>query len=642
MSEVTAAGAEVAALRAEMTAVAARSKELLAAVAPEHGASALNLIHYLTLRRRDLRPLQAKLSALGLSSLGRAEAQILRSVDTVQYALSALEAYGTKPSQAAAAGPVERPTSGAALEAYAPGKARDLGRLLDANTDALLGKAPLERRVRIMVTMPSEAAADYTLVRRLVEAGMDCMRINCAHDDAAAWGAMIEHLRRANRELGRSCRVAMDLAGPKIRTGPIAAGTRVVKLRPQRDECGRVLAPARVWLVPQNDPGPFSAGAVLPVPRRWLAELGVGESLRFNDARGARRELRVVEVAPHRVLCEASRTAYLLAGIKLRRERLMGSPLAGAIGDLPPREPSITLRAGDALIIHRGSEPGREAGRDANGGVTPASIGCTLPQVLDDVRCGARIWLDDGKIGGRIETVDPERIVVRIDHARPIGEKLRADKGINLPDTAPRVPALTAKDIADLEFVVRHADIVSLSFANEAADVETLQRHLHRLGGDQLGIILKIETRRGFENLPEMLFAALRSGRCGVMIARGDLAVECGFERLAEVQEEILWVCEAAHIPVIWATQVLENLAKEGRPSRAEITDAAMSERAECVMLNKGPHICEAVHLLDGILRRMQAHVLKKRSMLRELRLARRFPPEAGAGNASQACPSTS
>ena len=116
------------------------------------------------------------------------------------------------------------------------------------------------------------------------------------------------------------------------------------------------------------------------------------------------------------------------------------------------------------------------------------------------------------------------------------------------------------------------------------------------------------------------------------MIARGDLAVECGFERLAEVQEEILWLCEAAHVPVIWATQVLESLSKDGFPSRAEITDAAMSERAECVMLNKGAHVCEAVEVLDNILRRMQEHVTKKRSMLRELKVARFLGRERGDG----------
>jgi pyruvate kinase len=142
------------------------------------------------------------------------------------------------------------------------------------------------------------------------------------------------------------------------------------------------------------------------------------------------------------------------------------------------------------------------------------------------------------------------------------------------------------------------------------------------LGNRHPAIVLKIETRRGFENLPAMLLTAMRSPVCGVMIARGDLAVECGFERMAEVQEEILWISEAAHVPVIWATQVLETLAREGMPSRAEITDAAMGHRAECVMLNKGPHVLSAVRVLDDILKRMQTHQSKKRSMLRELRLA--------------------
>jgi pyruvate kinase len=115
------------------------------------------------------------------------------------------------------------------------------------------------------------------------------------------------------------------------------------------------------------------------------------------------------------------------------------------------------------------------------------------------------------------------------------------------------------------------------------------------------------------------------------MIARGDLAVECGFERLAEVQEEILWICEAAHVPVIWATQVLETLAQEGMPSRAEVTDTAMGHRAECVMLNKGDHVLTAVRVLEDILRRMQAHQVKKRAMLRELLLAHTLPAERGA-----------
>ena len=277
-----------------------------------------------------------------------------------------------------------------------------------------------------------------------------------------------------------------------------------------------------------------------------------------------------------------------------------------------PVENAITLQQNDLLILTRDLKPGRPATYDSCGHIlTPAQIGCTIPTVFDD-----------GKIGGVIEKVEIARVHVRIRQARLRGEKLKADKGINLPESKLRLSAMTLKDLEDLKTAARHADVVELSFANTACDVEELQQHLAAFGSQQPAIVLKIETRRGFENLPDMLLTAMQSPSCGVMIARGDLAVECGFERLAEVQEEILWICEAAHVPVIWATQVLENLAKEGLPSRAEITDAAMGDRAECVMLNKGPHVLSAVRVLDDILARMQPHQSKKRSMLRELKLA--------------------
>jgi pyruvate kinase len=167
--------------------------------------------------------------------------------------------------------------------------------------------------------------------------------------------------------------------------------------------------------------------------------------------------------------------------------------------------------------------------------------------------------------------------------------------------------------------VAKQADSIGMSFVHRPEDIEALRERLEALGASDKGVVLKIETRRAFEALPGLLLAALRLPAAGVMIAGGDLLVECGYERLAEVQEEILWLCEAAHLPVIWATQVLESLAQKGVPSRAEITDAAMGERAECVMLNKGPHILEAVTALDSILRRMQAHQSKKSPRLRRL-----------------------
>ena len=120
--------------------------------------------------------------------------------------------------------------------------------LLREHTETLLGPSPPNRTVRIMVTMPSEAASDYQLVRELVARGMDCMRINCSYDDRASWMAMAEHLKRANRELGKNCRLTMDLAGPKLRVGPMEAGPEVIKIRPRRDATGRVLKPARICL----------------------------------------------------------------------------------------------------------------------------------------------------------------------------------------------------------------------------------------------------------------------------------------------------------------------------------------------------------------------------------------------------------
>jgi pyruvate kinase len=120
-------------------------------------------------------------------------------------------------------------------------------------------------------------------------------------------------------------------------------------------------------------------------------------------------------------------------------------------------------------------------------------------------------------------------------------------------------------------------------------------------------------------NLPEIIVAAASRQPLAVMIARGDLAVEIGFERVAEMQEEIMWLCEAAHVPVIWATQVLESLVRKGLPSRGEMTDAAMAARAECVMLNKGPYLVEAVAALDRLLGRMAQHQTKKTPRLRAL-----------------------
>lgn len=619
---------ELIAIRSEMADGQAMSLERLENVHANFQDSARNLLHYLALRRRDHRPLQMRLAALGLSSLGRAESHVLATVDSVLEVLQRLTGCSRR-----------SPLQEAAVVDFAKGR-----RLLAEHTEGLLGRAVHSRGVRIMVTMPSEAAEDYSLVHDLLQQGMDCMRINCAHDHNMTWLRMIEHLRQAEQALGKSCRVVMDLAGPKLRTGPLEPGAAVVRIRPRRDVFGRVIASARIWLTAESSPQPPPSvtSACLPVPATWLTHLRTGESVKFIDARGAKRSFQIVDVTNLGCWAESTKTAYIVPGTVLRRARDVAKDgnCEGTVGHLPPVEIAISLKQGDLLILTRDLKLGRPAICDSNGQVlTPAIIGCTIPEVFEDVQPGNTIWFDDGKIGGVVEKVEKTQVLVRINHSRLQGEKLRGDKGINLPESNLRLAAMTAKDLEDLAFAAQHADVVELSFANTARDVELLHEHLARLGSRQPAIVLKIETQRGFENLPDMLLTAMRAPCCGVMIARGDLAVECGFERLAEVQEEILWICEAAHVPVIWATQVLETLAKNGMPSRAEITDAAMGDRAECVMLNKGPHVVNAVRVLDDILSRMQAHQSKKRSMLRELRLAHTLlvesDPAGGDGSTS-------
>ena len=613
--ECAALARQLAAIRKDMLRMVRQHEARIAALAPGQRAGGINLLHYLALRRHDLRPLQERLSRLGLSSLGRAEAHVLATVDAVLRLL--LQAAGMPPPDTAG-------EQGAL--SHEQGSLR-----LQKHTEELLGKAPPRRGVRIMVTMPGTAAHDPVLVHALLARGMDIMRVNCAHDSEAEWGGMLGHLAAARAAVDAPCRVLMDLGGPKLRTGPVEPGPAVVRLRPQRDAYGHVLAPARAWLTHavQPVPPPSPAQAILPVDSLWLARLMTGDHVDLVDTRGRERSLLVADARTEGAWLLSERSVYIAPGTVLHHRTaapgLVEAPIT-RVGELPAREQPLLLQPGDLLRVTAELAPGRNATRDSAGELlTPAQIACQTPEVLAQVRPGERIKFDDGKIGGLIEEARPDGLLVRIAYTPPGGGKLRGERGINLPDSTLDLPALSDQDREDLPFVARHADMVALSFASHAADIEALLHELERLGGRLPGVVLKIETRRGFDHLPELLLAAMRAPRCGVMIARGDLAVECGYERLAEVQEEILWICEAAHVPVIWATQVLENLAKTGSPSRAEITDAAMGHRAECVMLNKGPHILRAVELLDGILTRMQAHQSKKSARLRPLSLARLF-----------------
>ena len=445
--------------------------------------SAVNLAHYLALRRIDLRPTQAELAPWGLSSLGRCESRVMPTLDAI---LANLETICRPDGQT-----VPRPSQSEFLHG---------AEALDRHAEAVLGPPAEGRHTNILVTLSPRAAKRPARTLEMIDAGMNCARINCSQDNPAVWQSMIDNVRAAAAARGRTCRVLLDLGGPKIRTKAV--------------------------LVP-------------------------------ND-----------------------------------------------------RKP---VKAGDRILLTFGDpDPALSFAFQAS---------CAMPEVLRDVGPGQPVSMKDGLIVGHVEDVRPEGLVMAVTRTPPEGQPLLAHKGINFPDTALRVSPLTDADFKALDFAAEHADIVGYSFVQRPSEIALLQEELEkrRPGQPPMPIIAKVETKLAFVNLPEMIVQAAGRNPFGVMIARGDLAVEIGYERLSEVQEEILWLCEAAHVPVIWATQVLESLVKRGMPSRGEFTDAAMATRAECVMLNKGAYVAEGIRVLDNVLRRMEAHQVKKSPQLRPL-----------------------
>jgi pyruvate kinase len=462
--------------------------------------SALNLAEYLALRRHDLRPLQAALMPWGLSSLGRIEGRVMPNLDAVIATLEVI--CGSKSNLHFQRPPVEFFFEG--------------DRLLQQHTEELFGESSPHRRVRIMVTLDTEAATNYELVRSFIQRGANCMRINCAHDTPEIWQGAIDNIRRAEQETATSCKIMMDLGGPKIRTGAV--------------------------FMPHHKKRVFKGDRIV----------------------------------------------------------------------LSRREPAPESAADPAKSTH----------------VEHFQTSCTIPSILDLLAVDTPVYIDDGKIWTRvIDTQYPiadeqPGLLLEVINTSPKGVKLKPEKGMNFPDTVLDLSPLTEKDLVDLDFVAVHADIVGYSFVQQPSDIKLLQQELNKRCENRLSppaIVAKIETAIAVTNLPELIVYAAGKRSFGVMIARGDLAVQIGYQRLTEIQEEMLWICEAAHIPVIWATQVLENLVKDGIPSRGEMSDVAMSERAECVMLNKGPFIAEAIGILDDVLTRMEAHQLKKTPQLRAL-----------------------
>lgn len=602
---------DIGQLATELASISNRARDLedhyaedLAKVHPEFRESARNLLHYVALRQSDINQLQESLASLGLSTLERAERNVMGSVAAVWSVLQSLADPPLKNRSPTLPVPSLNDVSVA------------------SHKQAILGAHPEGRDVSIMVTLPTEAAHNATLVAEMIAAGMNVARINCAHDDASLWAGMVENLRAASAE--GECRIMMDLAGPKIRTGALKPGPGVLHIRPRRDALGRVVAPRRIRFMPDDLLQRGTKAAVVPVPAECIEIAEPGDEFLFKDTRGKKRQLQVIEKDTKGLVLESYKGAYIATGTKLRLVRKnTAEKLKYRVGELPAIEQPLLLRVGDTLVLHRSNVPGAPAKEGADGQIIrPAHIACQHPEVFQFVLSGDPVSLNDGKITGIVTAVDNDEMQVEITKAKPTGSNLRANRGINFPGSDIRLPGLTDLDRTNLAFAAEHADAVSLSFVREPQDITLLQEALRSFPDRKLGVVIKIETKRGFKKLPWLLLTAMRSYPAGVVIARGDLAVECGWERLAEIQEEILWFCEAAQVPVIWATQVLEGITKKGQASRAEISDAAMAQRADCVMLNKGAHVLAAIRMLDDILRRMQKHQYKKTARMRKLGVA--------------------
>lgn len=267
---------------------------------------------------------------------------------------------------------------------------------------------------------------------------------------------------------------------------------------------------------------------------------------------------------------------------------------------------SIRLEVGDTLFVNKGNFPSvDEEGKKADGDEeSRREIAVSDPTALAGVLPGHRVWFDDGKIGGVVRERGGDALRVEITYAQKGGRKLRLERGLNLPDTPVRLPALTQKDLDDLPFAARHADFVALSFIRASADVEEFRSALEAVSGASPAMVIKIETREALRNLPELMLAAMCHEKAALLLARGDLAVECGILEIPRIQREVLCYCAAGALPLFWATGVLERMCRTGEPLRAEVTDAVEAAGAQCIMLNKGPYTDDAVRLLGDLLKR--------------------------------------
>jgi len=216
-----------------------------------------------------------------------------------------------------------------------------------------------------------------------------------------------------------------------------------------------------------------------------------------------------------------------------------------------------------------------------------------------DVSPGSRIMIDDGLIELKVEEISGKEIVCRVINSGVIS----SNKGINLPGVRTHLPAVTDKDRADLVFGAENGvDFIAASFVRKADDIRQIRQILDENGGEEIQIIAKLENQEGVENLEEILAEA-----DGIMVARGDMGVELEPEQIPLIQKKIIRACNRAGKPVITATQMLDSMMRNPRPTRAEVGDVtnAILDGTDCVMLSgetaAGKYPVESVKMMHSI-----------------------------------------
>ncbi|MFA6630032.1 MAG: pyruvate kinase [Sulfuricurvum sp.] len=572
-----------------------------------HYKSLLNLRQYLILRSQDLTRLQEKLFMLSLSSLGRSFAHVAASIDTLYDQLN------TSLGQDAISEELSREFHHLSIAEAMEIAAR--------NSQALFGgkfSTDLSRQTTaVMVTLPSHAAQNEgALIRQLAHSGVNVFRINTAHDTPDVWQAMADVIAQINtgREPEEKIKIFVDLAGPKIRTGEVRQLLTPLAIGSNKREKEILIRHTEEMTKPESvDPVSLkNIPAQISIKEKLYNLITMESIVLIVDANGKNASVRITEITPTGIKGFISRKVFID-----HTSTLSVDGKKRKIRHIAPQTDPIRLFTGDELIITEKEIFGRSALLDEAGNVLePAVIRCSFGGMLSAIQIRENIFIDDGKIALKVISNDEDSVRCRVINAKSNGTLLKAEKGINFPDTYIKTPAITDADRENALSVLGFADSLSISFCQSAEDIRSIQKLLLENGRNDIGIIAKIETKQAVSAMPEILSALLDSENSGVMIARGDLAIEVGFENMAYIQEALLDICDAAHLPVIWATQVLESKMKSNLPSRAEVTDAAMAGRAECVMLNKGAFAIDTIDVLTRILDDMHRISKKNKQLL--------------------------